>query len=107
DPDGDPLTITGVSGATNGTVAFNAATNVITFTPTTGYTGAASFTYAVADGRGGTASANVGLTVAAGVTGTNLFAANATPASTTVNENLPVQLGVHVSVAHAGVANAH
>ncbi|MBF0677746.1 MAG: DUF4082 domain-containing protein [Devosia sp.] len=105
DPDGDPLTITGVSGATNGTVAFNAATNVITFTPTTGYTGAASFTYAVADGRGGTASANVGLTVAAGVTGTNLFAANATPATTTVNENLPVELGMRFSVANAGVIN--
>ncbi|RZJ83609.1 MAG: DUF4082 domain-containing protein, partial [Massilia sp.] len=32
DPNGDPLTITGVSGATNGTVVFNAQTNSIVFT---------------------------------------------------------------------------
>ena len=34
DPDGDPLTITGVDNATNGTVAFNSQTSTVTFTPT-------------------------------------------------------------------------
>ena len=63
DPDGDPLTITGVSGGVNGTASFNAQNNTATFTPTTGYTGPASFTYAISDGRGGTASASVSLTV--------------------------------------------
>ena len=47
DPNGDPLTVTGVSGAVNGNVSFNAQTNVVTFTPTTGYTGPASFSYAI------------------------------------------------------------
>jgi hypothetical protein len=55
-PNGEPLTITGVSGAVNGNVSFNAQTNVVTFTPTTGYTGPASFSYAISDGRGGTAT---------------------------------------------------
>ena len=35
----------------------------ITFTPTTGYAGPAGFTYAISDGKGGTASAQVSLTV--------------------------------------------
>ena len=57
DPNGDTLTITGVSGGVNGTASFNAQTNTVTFTPDSGYTGPASFTYAISDGRGGTASA--------------------------------------------------
>ena len=66
DANSNPLTIpTGVSGATNGTVSFNAASNTVTFTPTTGYTGPASFNYAISDGQGGTASAAVNLAVAA------------------------------------------
>ncbi len=56
-------TITGVSGAVNGSVSFNSQTNTVTFTPNTGYTGAASFSYAIADGQGGTATATVSLTV--------------------------------------------
>src|SRR6202012_3793705 len=61
DPDGDALSITGVSGGVNGTASFNAQTGMVTFTPTTGYTGAASFNYAISDGRGGASSATVGL----------------------------------------------
>src|SRR5690606_15080125 len=105
DPDGDALTITGVSGATNGTVAFNAATNVINFTPATDYTGAANFTYTVGDGRGGTASATVSLAVSAGVTGVNLFDDNATPTNVTVNDGASVELGMRFSVAQAGTIN--
>ena len=63
DPNGDPLAITEVSGATNGTVAFDSQTNVITFTPNANYTGTANFSYTVSDGTGGTATASVGLTV--------------------------------------------
>ena len=65
DPDGDALTITGVSNGVNGTASFNAQSNTVTFTPNSGYTGAASFTYAIADGRGGTASATASLNVKA------------------------------------------
>jgi len=105
DPDADPLTITGVSGATNGTVAFNAQSNVITFTPNAGYTGAAGFSYSVSDGRGGTASAAVSLAVSPPVTGNTLFAANATPATVTVNDPKSVELGMRFTVANAGTIN--
>ncbi len=45
DPDGNPLTITSVQGAVNGTVALVGG-NVV-FTPTAGYNGPASFTYTI------------------------------------------------------------
>ena len=102
DPDGDPLTIAGVSAATNGSVAFNAQTNIITFTPTANYNGAASFSYAVADGRGGSATAAVSLSVVTQPTGSTLFAANATPATTTVIDNKSVELGMRFTVASSG-----
>ena len=63
DPDGDILTITGVSNGINGTASFNSQSNTVTFMPNSGYTGPASFTYAISDGRGGTASASVSLAV--------------------------------------------
>lgn len=52
-----PLTITGVSGAVNGTVSLNSTTGIITFTPASDFSGAASFRYTVQD-SGPTASAN-------------------------------------------------
>jgi len=49
DPDaGTTLTVTGVGGATNGTVGL--AAGVVTFTPAANFNGAASFTYTVSDG---------------------------------------------------------
>jgi hypothetical protein len=50
DVDGNPLTLTGVSAGSGGTVSFNAATQMVTFTPTGNYNGAASFNYTVSDG---------------------------------------------------------
>jgi hypothetical protein len=102
DANGDALSITGVSAPVNGTVSFNAQTNIVTFTPTTGYTGAASFTYAISDGRGGTANANVGLTVTAPAVGVSLFAANATPTTVTVNDPSPVELGMKFTASQNG-----
>lgn len=94
DPDGDPLSITGVSGATHGTATFNAQTNMITFNPDAGYTGAASFNYAIADGRGGTASASVALTVnAASSSLVSLFSPTSTPSVVNANDPNPVELG--------------
>jgi hypothetical protein len=61
DPDGDALTITGVSGNTNGAVAFT-GTN-ITYTATNGTTD--SFTYTVSDGYGGTATQTVNVDISA------------------------------------------
>ena len=62
DPDGDPLTVTGTTAPAHGTAVVN-ANNTVTYTPATGYTGPDSFTYAISDGRGGTASATVSITV--------------------------------------------
>ncbi|MGR9349479.1 DUF4082 domain-containing protein (plasmid) [Rhizobium leguminosarum] len=105
DADGDPLAITGVSGAVNGSVAYDAQAQTVTFTPTAGYSGPASFSYAIADGKGGTASAQVALTINGGQTGgpeQNLFAADATPSIVSVNDNQPVNLGMKFQADTAG-----
>ncbi|WDR06220.1 DUF4082 domain-containing protein [Devosia rhodophyticola] len=102
DPDGDPLTITGVSAAQNGTVSFNAQNNIVTFTPTANYTGPASFTYAISDGRGGISSADVTLSVTLPPSGSGLFATDATPAAASVNDPSSVELGMRFTVASAG-----
>ena len=56
----DELSITGVGGATHGTVAMDADGN-ITFTPTLNFYGQASFTYTVSDGVGGESSTTMTL----------------------------------------------
>jgi hypothetical protein len=61
DSDGDKLQLFSVQNATHGTVILNGSD--VVFTPTTGYTGAASFDYTISDGHGGTASTTVDLTV--------------------------------------------
>jgi large repetitive protein len=58
----DVLKVTSVQAAQNGTVALDAAGNVV-FTPTAGYAGAAEFSYTISDGHGGTATAVAGLTI--------------------------------------------
>ncbi|WP_338015317.1 beta strand repeat-containing protein [Altererythrobacter sp. C41] len=64
DPDGlaSSLSITGVSAGTNGSVVDN-GDGTYTFTPTTGYQGAASFSYTVMDADGSTDTGTVDLTV--------------------------------------------
>lgn len=102
DPNGDILTITGVGSASGGSVSFNAQTNIITFTPNAGYTGAAMFGYAISDGRGGTGSAIVNMTVAAPSTNATLFAASDTPATLTDSDSTQVNLGVRFSSSSSG-----
>lgn len=94
DPDGDGLTITGANGATNGTVAFDSQTNSVVFTPTTGYVGAASFSYSISDGRGGTSTATVSLNVGAQASGTGLFSSSDTSGVAAGNDSSSVELGV-------------
>jgi len=77
DPDSNPLSITGVSNATNGTAVLNnngttgnTADDFIVFTPTTGFSGNGSFDYTLSDGS----LTDIGnVTVAVG---TNLFGGN-------------------------------
>jgi len=57
DPDGDALTITGVGTPAHGSASFTGTS--VSYTPVRGYTGTDSFTYTIADGKGGTASATI------------------------------------------------
>jgi hypothetical protein len=61
DANGDTLGLTGVSNPVNGSVTFSNG-NVI-FTPSTNFTGDASFDYSISDGQGGTSSALVSVAV--------------------------------------------
>ncbi|MBN2513005.1 MAG: tandem-95 repeat protein, partial [Sedimentisphaerales bacterium] len=62
DSDGDSLTVTGVVNPANGTVVVN-GDKTITYTPDGDYYGTDSFTYTVSDGKGGTDTAAVTITV--------------------------------------------
>ncbi len=101
DPNGYTLSVTGVSNPVDGTVSYNATTQIVSFTPTTSYSGPASFTYAITNGHGGTASATVSLTVTA--TGTvSLFSTGTTPANVTVNDSTAVEVGVKFETSVVG-----
>lgn len=63
DADGDVLTITAKTNPTNGTATIVGA-NIIEYQPTTSYNGSDSFTYTISDGRGGSSTATINLTVA-------------------------------------------
>jgi hypothetical protein len=62
DPDGDDLTVVSVSQATNGTATLN-ADGTITYESSGGFSGEVVFDYTIADGRGGTATATVTVSV--------------------------------------------
>ncbi len=63
DPDGDPLTVTGVSATSTNGGTVTLSLGVVTYTPVSGYTGADQFTYILADGRGGNVNGIVSVTV--------------------------------------------
>lgn len=62
DPDGDPRTVTGVGTASHGTTTLNPS-GTVRYTPAPNYFGPDGFTYTIADGRGGTATGSVTVTV--------------------------------------------
>ena len=64
DPDGDPLTLTGVVATSAEGGAVTLASDVITYRPASAFTGADSFAYTVSDGRGGTVVGQVSIAVA-------------------------------------------
>jgi hypothetical protein len=104
DPNGDPLSIASVSNAVNGSVIFDSQSNAIIFTPTTNYTGPASFNYTISDGRGGVASAMVSLTVQQGavISGSTLFLSTDKPAVLSSTDPNAVELGVKFTVSSGG-----
>ena len=88
---GATLSVNSVSGATNGTAVLN-ANGTVTFTPTTGYSGAASFGYNVKDTTGAVSNtATVSLTVAAPVT-SNQAPTAVNDGPFTVTKNTPLTL---------------
>jgi len=62
DADADPLTVTGLTEPAHGSAVIN-TDNTVTYSPAANYNGVDSFTYTVSDGRGGTATATVSVTV--------------------------------------------
>jgi hypothetical protein len=62
DGDGDPLSVSGTSDPTNGSVVVN-PDGTIRYTPDAGFSGTDSFTYTINDGRGGQDTATVTITV--------------------------------------------
>jgi hypothetical protein len=73
--DGLPLTITSVTGATNGTVSTDGTNITYTATNTTAGATNDSFTYTVSDGHSGTASQTVSVTISPAVQGFNNISA--------------------------------
>ncbi len=63
DPDGDPLSLQSVTQPGHGSASVSG--NKVLYTPAAGFTGTDSFNYSIADGKGGTASAKVTVTVLA------------------------------------------
>ena len=63
DPDGDALTITSVSTPSKGTVAISGGRIVYTPSATSCGGGTDNFTYSISDGKGGTATAAVSVTI--------------------------------------------
>jgi len=63
DPDGDSLTVSGVTQGANGSVAIDAVSGNPIYTPNPGFVGNDSFTYTINDGHGHTSSATVAVTV--------------------------------------------
>ena len=61
DPDGDALSVISNTQGSNGSVSIAASS--ATYTPNSGFVGADSFTYTISDGRGGSATASVSITV--------------------------------------------
>ena len=61
DPDGDKISISQVTNGANGSVTHNGLT--ATYTPNNNFSGIDTFNYTISDGRGGTASATVTVTV--------------------------------------------
>jgi len=61
DPEGDDLTVTGVTAGQHGTATISADGKKVLYTPNAGYSGTDYFSYTISDNNGNTSSANVDL----------------------------------------------
>jgi hypothetical protein len=87
DPDGDLLTIVGVTTPANGTAVISGT--LVVYTPALGYTGNDAFEYTISDGLGGTDTATVAVEVRAG---------NQPPVAMSDTANTTVGITVTISV---------
>ena len=97
DANGDTLSLTEVSNPVNGSVTVSNG-NVI-FTPSTNFTGNASFDYSISDGFGGTSSALVSVAVGGTQTGGS---GNDTLTGTEGNDSLNGRRGNDILIGNAG-----
>jgi hypothetical protein len=81
-----------VANPLNGTVSYDVNAQTVTFVPTAGYVGAASFNYTISDANG-SASATVATFVNSPGT-ESLFSLSSTPGTVTVNDTNSLELGV-------------
>ncbi|UZE48052.1 DUF4082 domain-containing protein [Rhodopseudomonas sp. P2A-2r] len=91
-PDDLPLSVTAAGSAVNGTVSYDPLTQAVIFTPASGYSGAAGFSYTVTNSLGMSATADVKLWVA-GAQPTTFFDSAAVPSVVTANDSNSVELG--------------
>jgi hypothetical protein len=101
DPSGLPITITGASSPTHGSVSFNAANDSVTFTPDANYSGAASFIYSVTDANGGVSSATASMIVN-DPSETSLFDPSMAPSVASTTDPHAVELGFKFTTSSAG-----
>jgi YD repeat-containing protein len=92
-PIGLALTLAGAGTAAHGTTSSTATS--VTYTPTSGYSGADTFSYTVSDGKGGTATSSVNMTVQAPPAGLTVSVA---PVSVSVTVWYPSHSGVSPTV---------
>src|SRR4028118_347613 len=97
DANGDRLSLTEVSNAVNGSVTFSNG-NVI-FTPSTNFTGNASFDYSISDGKRGTKKATVSVAVGGTQTGSS---GSDILTGTAGNESLDGGNGSDILIGNAG-----
>jgi len=91
DPDGDILTVTGVSGGASGSMLSVVDGQSVHYVPAPGATGSDSFSYSISDGHGGQATAKVTITLSQ-------------PAPTPIPTPVPPDFSGNVDVAMGGVA---
>jgi Ca2+-binding RTX toxin-like protein len=101
DPNGDPLSVAAVGSQLGGTVSL--ASNAVTFTPTPGYIGAASFAYQITDGSHTSVPATVELTVLPAPTTAQLFTSTDSPANLSDPDPAQVNLGVKFDSSQSGL----
>ena len=102
DPNGYPLSITGVGDPVNGTVTWSAATRTATFTPAAGFSGLATFRYTITNGHNAPVSATVSISVLATAVRQTLFKPADAPAVASFGDANAVNLGVKFRCTTAG-----